>query len=81
MKKIAYYIINAIGFVLSTPLAIAFAACIVLVIVHKVASTSVNLAFNMEDPYAPMRDLAEVGRRIADVYEELYNDCSTYPSF
>lgn len=81
MKNIAYRIINAIGFVLSIPLALAWAACIILGVVHKVTYTFVKLTFGKDDPYAPMRDLAELGRGIADTYEKLYNDCSKYPSF
>lgn len=81
MKNIAYRIINAIGFVLSVPLALAWAACIILGVVHKAMSTFVNLTFGVNDPYAPMRDLAEMGREIADDYEKLYKEFSKYPSF
>lgn len=81
MKNIAYRIITAIGFVLSIPLAIAMAACIFMVAVHKAAYTAVRLAFDQKNPYVPMRDLAELGWAISDVYEKLYNDFQDYPSF
>ena len=81
MKNIAYNIITAIGFVLSIPLAVAWYACIILLTIHKAAYTFVKLTFGKDDPYAPMRDLAELGRGIADAYDKLYRDCSKYPSF
>lgn len=81
MKNIAYRIITDIGFVLSVPLALTWGACVVLVVIHKAMYTFVKLAFGKDDPYAPMRDLAVLGRVIADTYEKLYNDCSKYPSF
>ena len=81
MKDIVYRIITTIGFVLSIPIAIVLPVCIVLTYIHKAMFTFVKLTFGKNDPYGPMRDLAWIGRHIADVYEKLYNDCSKYPSF
>ena len=81
MKNIAYQIITAIGLVLSVPLAITYGVCVILAVIHKITHTFVRLTFGKNDPYAPMRDLAETGRNIADMYEKLYRDCSKYPSF
>lgn len=81
MKNIAYRIISTIGFVLTIPLAIAMAACMIMVVVHKAVHTGVKLAFDQKDPYMPMRDLAELGWTISDLYEKLYNDCYDDPDF
>lgn len=72
MKKIVYSIIINIGYVLTIPLAAATAFCLIMTGIHKVVYTLVNLAFDQEDPYRPMRDLIEFGNGVHDMYAELY---------
>ena len=73
MKNIAYHIIVNIGFILTIPLALASSLCLIMVGLHKVAYTLVNLAFDREDPYWPMRDLVKIGKDVHDAYSDLYN--------
>ena len=81
MKNIVYRIITYIGFVLTIPLALVSGLCVFLVYIHKIAYVLIKVIFNQNDPYSPIRDLADSYRTLYDDVEELYRDLSNGPQF
>ena len=79
MKNIVYRIITGIGYVLTLPLTLVSALCILLVGIHKIIYMFIKVIFSQNDQYSPIRDLVEGYQTLSNAFESLYRDLSNGP--